>query len=42
MIGLLQKLVFKDFLPILLGDSYDLEIGRYRGYNPNTNPTLSI
>jgi hypothetical protein len=31
-IGLLQKIVMKDFLPHLLGDSYNQIVGQYQGY----------
>lgn len=39
-IGLLQKITLKDFVPILLGDSYNKIVGPYRGYNKNLNPNI--
>ena len=40
-IGLLQKITFYDFLPILLGDlKYYEEIGTYKGYNSSENPNI--
>lgn len=41
-IALLQKVVYKEFLPKLLGDAYDEEIGQWTAYRPDVNPTLSI
>lgn len=38
--GLYQKIVLKDFVPILLGDRYNQIVGSYRGYQPNTNPNI--
>ena len=33
-IGLIQKITYEDFLPILLGyEGYQKLIGRYQGYN---------
>lgn len=39
-IGLLQKIVIKDFAKILLGDKYDQIIGRYNGYKSHINPNI--
>ena len=39
-IGLLQKIVLKDFVPILLGDSYDKIVGEYSGYKQSVNPNI--
>lgn len=39
-IGLLQKIVLKDFVPHLLGDSYKDIVGNYNGYKENVNPNI--
>lgn len=39
-IGLLQKIYIKDFVPILLGDRYDEIVGKYAGYKANVNPNI--
>ena len=40
-IGLLQKITFDDFLPILMGEnSFRQLIGSYQGYNPNVSPNI--
>lgn len=39
-IGLLQKIVLKDFVKILLGDKYNEIVGPYRGYKSNVNPNI--
>ncbi len=39
--GLIQKIVFEDYLPILLGNNfYNQKIGKYSGYNQNINPNI--
>lgn len=43
MTGLIQKITFRDYLPVLLGpDAYKKEIGAYSGYKENIDPTLEI
>ena len=39
-IGLLQKIVMKDFVSILLGSEYNRVIGKYKGYKSNINPNI--
>lgn len=40
-IGLIQKITFEEYLPIVLGyETYQREIGKYRGYNKNINPNI--
>lgn len=39
-IGLLQKIVLKDYVPLLLGDSANQIIGKYSGYKQNLNPNI--
>ncbi len=42
-VALIQKITFKDYLTILLGNSaYNRLIGRYQGYKKSTNPTISL
>ncbi|XP_034458811.1 eosinophil peroxidase isoform X2 [Hippoglossus hippoglossus] len=37
-----QKFVFRDYLPHILGDhAVQTQIGRYPGYNPNVDPSIS-
>ena len=41
-IGLLQKIVFDEFLPILLGKKgFEKHIGPYTGYKPYLNPNIA-
>ena len=41
-IGILQKITYKDFLPLLLGKStYDKYIGNYHRYNDSVNPNIA-
>lgn len=40
-IGLLQKITFYDFLPMMLGEKmFNQYIGKYKGYNPEANPNI--
>jgi peroxidase len=39
-IGVVQKIVYKDFLPILIGDSFTTLVPGYTGYNNNTDPRI--
>lgn len=39
-IGLLQKIVLKDFAKILLGSKYNQIIGPYNGYKDHINPNI--
>ncbi len=41
-IGLFQKIVMKEFLPILLGDYYHTIIGPYTSYKSSINPNIPI
>jgi hypothetical protein len=42
-IGFLQKIAFKDYLPALLGkDALDRFVGPYRGYKDTVNPTINL
>ena len=36
----IQKISYKDFLPILLGDKYDELVPPYDGYKPQVDPTI--
>ncbi|XP_017343722.1 eosinophil peroxidase isoform X1 [Ictalurus punctatus] len=38
----LQNIVFKDYLPHIVGtDAMNKQLGKYPGYNPNIDPTIS-
>ena len=40
-VGLLQKITYKDFLPLLLGSQmYDKYIGEYQGYDEEVDPDI--
>ena len=42
-IGLLQKITFKDFLPLFLGkETYSKLIGDYKGYDSAVGATVSL
>lgn len=42
MIGLIQKITFHDFLPLLLGpEMYNKYIGEYNGYDKNAIPDIN-
>ncbi len=42
MIGLWQKIVFDDFLPLFLGRTFFRKnIGTYAGYKSNINPAIN-
>lgn len=38
----MQNIVFKDYLPHIVGtDAMNKQLGKYPGYNPNIDPTIS-
>uniref|UniRef100_A0A915HJE6 Peroxidase n=1 Tax=Romanomermis culicivorax TaxID=13658 RepID=A0A915HJE6_ROMCU len=37
----LQAIVYKEWLPKILGSRFDSLIGQYRGYNPSTDPSMA-
>lgn len=37
--ALIAKITYDDYLPLLLSEKHNL--GRYRGYEPETNPSVS-
>ena len=42
-VGLVQKITYQEFLPILMGrQGYNRIIGSYQGYNENVNPEVAI
>lgn len=42
MIGVLQKITYKDFLPLLLGpQAFEKYIGKYNGYKSSVNPNIA-
>ena len=41
-IGLLQKITFDEFLPIMLGSRYNDVIGPYYNYQPYLNPNIPV
>jgi peroxidase len=41
-VGLIQKIVFDDFLPILLGDNFKTLIDEYASFNRTINPAISV
>lgn len=41
-VGLLQKITYEEFLPVLIGqEKYDELIGEYKGYDDTVNPGIS-
>lgn len=42
-IGIIQKIAFKEWLPLLLGEeAFNKFVGEYRGYESNTKPTINL
>lgn len=42
-IGIIQKIAFKDWLPVLLGEkAFNKFVGEYQGYDANTKPTINL
>lgn len=42
-IGLLQKITFKEYLPLLLGtDGFNRYVGEYSGYDDRIDPSVNI
>uniref|UniRef100_A0A8C5LQI4 Eosinophil peroxidase n=1 Tax=Leptobrachium leishanense TaxID=445787 RepID=A0A8C5LQI4_9ANUR len=39
--GILQKITFKDWLPLLLGEEFPKVLPRYRGYNESIDPRVA-
>lgn len=39
-VGLFQKIVLEEFVPILMGDHYEKIVGKYDGYKPHVNPNI--
>ena len=38
--GLIQKITYEDYLPKVLGNTFNKFIGRYTGYNPMVDPSI--
>ncbi|XP_078535604.1 myeloperoxidase-like [Lissotriton helveticus] len=39
--GILQKITYKDYIPLLMGEAAARIIGRYRGYNESVDPRVA-